>query len=104
MLFRSKGFQVVPHAAAAAALAMGATAAAEPFPLEPVTRTAPASADAQAHASHGWKGPRNQAKWDDLMKLIREGWEPIAAFEKAGVRPSTGYRWIAHANGNEKAA
>lgn len=102
---RRKGFQVVPQAAAAAAIAMGATgAAAEAFPLEPVSHTAPASADSQAHESHGWKGPRDQTKWDALMKLIGSGWEPVDAFREVGVKPSTGYRWLSHANANGKTA
>lgn len=101
---RRKAFQVVPQAAAAALIAgAGAIpASAETFPLEPVAHSAPASADAQAHETHGWKGPRDQAKWDALMGFIRQGFEPVVAFEKAGVRPSTGYRWLALANGNGK--
>lgn len=100
---RRKAFQVIPQATAAAAIAMGgAGAAAEPFPLEPVTHSAPASADSQAHASHGWKGPRDQAKWDALMKLMRDGWDAIPAFDEVGISHSTGYRWLSHANGNGK--
>lgn len=96
---RRRGFQVIPQATAAAALAMGATgAAAEPFPLEPLSHAAPASADSQAHEAHGWKGPRDPAKWDALMGLIRQGWEPVDAFREVGVKPSTGYRWLSHAN------
>lgn len=102
---RRKGFQVVPPAAAAAALAVGMTGgASEAFPLEPQALVAPASADSQAHASHGWKGPRDQAKWDRVMKLSREGWEPVEIFQEVGVSASTGYRWLAHANGNGKTA
>lgn len=97
---RRKGFHAV-STGAAAAIAMGASAIpAEAFPIDPVSHTAPASADAQAHASHGWKGPRDQAKWDAVMALHQRRYAPLEIVAETKIPATTVYRWLARANGN----
>lgn len=99
---RRKAFHAVGVAIPAAALA-----AASPtgnFPLEPITHSAPASADEQAHASHGWRGPRDQVKWELVKEAHRRGMSPMEIVEDTGIPSTTVYRWLAHLNANGKEA
>jgi len=97
-----KTFSVVSTGAAAAVLA-AATPAAD-FPLEPVSHSAPASADSAAHVSHGWRGPRDQAKWDSVMALHQRHFSPAEIVSETGIPATTVYRWLARANGNGNTA
>ena len=99
---RRKAFHVASTAGAVAALA-AATPMAE-FPLEPVSHIAMASTDAEAHASHGWRGPRDQAKWEIFMEAHRRGMTPAEIVEDTGISSTTVYRWLARVNGNGKTA
>lgn len=99
---RRRAFGVVSTGAAAAVLA--AAVPAGEFPLEPVSHSAPASADVQAHASHGWRGPRDQAKWDAVMALHQRHYAPMEIVAETGIPATTVYRWLARANGNGNAS
>lgn len=99
---RRKAFHVASTAGAVAALA-AATPMAD-FPLEPVSHIAMANTDAEAHASHGWKGPRDQAKWEIFMEAHRRGMTPAEIVADTGISSTTVYRWLSRVNGNGKAA
>jgi hypothetical protein len=95
---RRKGFHAVSTGVAAAALAAAIPAA--DFPLEPISHSAPASADAEAHASHGWSGPRDQAKWELFKEAVRRGLSPMEIHEDTGIPTTTVYNWLKRVNGN----
>lgn len=99
---RRKNFHVATTTAAAAALAMAIPAA--EFPIEPVSHSASASADMEAHASHGWSGPRDQAKWELFKEAARRGLTPMEIHEDTGIPTTTVYRWLARMNGSGKNA
>lgn len=96
---RRRGFHVASTTAAAAALAVGAIPAVQ-FPLEPVSHSAPASADAEAHIAHGWRGPRDQAKWELFKEAVRRGLSPMEIHEDTGIPTTTVYNWLKRVNGN----
>lgn len=97
---RRRGFHTVSTGAAAAALAMGSAAVpVGEFPIEPVSHSAPASADIEAHAAHGWRGPRDQVRWNLVKEAHRRGLSPSEIVEDTGVPSGTVYRWLAHLNG-----
>lgn len=89
---RRRGFHAVSTTAAAAALAMAIPAS--DLPVEPVTHSAPASADIQAHASHGWKGPRDPTRWALFTEAHRRGLEPMEIVHETGIPSTTVYRWL----------
>lgn len=101
---RRKGFRTVAATTAAAAIAIPMGIPTAEFPLEPVSHSAPASADIDAHHSHGWKGPRDQAKWEIFKEAHRRGLSPMEIHEEVGIPTTTVYRWLARLNGNGKAA
>jgi hypothetical protein len=95
---RRRGIHVVPKVALAAAAATGipAAAAAESvhFPMEEAARVSVESADTEAHAAHGWKGPRDQVKWNLFKEAVRRGMtnqKEIA--ETIGIPTTTAHRW-----------
>jgi len=97
---RRKAFHAVSTGAAAAALAMAIPTV--DFPIEPISHSAPASADIEAHLSHGWSGPRDQAKWELFKEAVRRGLSPMEIHEDTGIPTTTVYRWLARMNGNGK--
>jgi hypothetical protein len=94
---RRKNFRAVSTTAMAATAAFGihgAAAAESPgFPLEESARTAPESADIQAHAAHGWKGPRDQAKWNLFKEAVRRGMTQKEIAEDLRLPTTTVHRW-----------
>lgn len=89
---RRKGFHAVSTTAAAAALALAVPAS--EFPLDPISHSAPVSTTREAHAAHGWKGPRDQAKWDLVMEAHRRGLRPMEIVEATGIPSTTVHRWL----------
>jgi hypothetical protein len=103
---RRRGIHVVPKVAMAVAAAgiPGIAAAESPrFPIEETAKVGAESADAEAHAAHGWKGPRDQAAWNRFQEAVRRGMtnqKEIA--EAVGIPTTTAHRWwnVMHANAN----
>lgn len=90
---RRKTFSMVSTGAAAAVIA--AAIPASEFPVDPISHSAPASADTEAHASHGWSGPRDQAKWDLFVAARRRGLTAMEIHDDTGIPTTTIYRWLA---------
>lgn len=106
---RRRGIHVVPKVAMAAVAASGipSMAAAESprFPMEDVAKVGAESADAEAHAAHGWKGPRDQEKWNLFKEAVRRGMtnqKEIA--EAVGIPTTTAHRWYKMLTGVPEAA
>lgn len=110
---RRKQFRVASTATLAAASVIGIPAAANAesmdMPKAPVMESAHVgaeSADAEAHAAHGWKGPRDQEKWNLFKECLRRGMtnqKEIA--ETVGIPTTTAHRWFRMAtNGIPEAA
>lgn len=95
---RRRGIHVVPKVAMAAAAATGipgiAAAESPRFPMEDAAKVGAESADTEAHAAHGWKGPRDQVKWNLFKEAVRRGMtnqKEIA--ETIGIPTTTAHRW-----------
>lgn len=101
---RRRSFHAVSTGAAAAVLAAGAVGLPHgDFPLEPVSHSAPASADVEAHIAHGWRGPRDQAKWEMVKTAHARGLSPTEIVEETGIPSGTVYRWLSHLRGTAAA-
>jgi hypothetical protein len=101
---RRRGFHAVSTGAAAAVLAAGAVGIPHgDFPLEPISHSAPASADVEAHIAHGWRGPRDQAKWELVKTAHARGLSPTEIVEETGIPSGTVYRWLSHLRGSAAA-
>lgn len=105
---RRRGIHVVPKAAMAVAAVGGisAPAAAESprFPVEESPKVGSASADAEAHAAHGWRGPRDKEKWHLFQEAVRRGMtnqKEIA--EAVGIPTTTAHRWWTMIHGAQAA-
>ena len=95
---RRKAFHAVVAPAAAVAMATapamgGAEAAALEFPLDPVSRSAPEDVAAEAHRAHGWRGPRDKARWDKFVEAHGLGLSPADIIRQTGIPSTTTYRW-----------
>ncbi len=105
---RRRGIHVVPKVAMAAAAAAGipgiAAAESPRFPVEETARSAPASADVEAHVAHGWKGPRDQAKWNLFKEAVRRGLDQKEISEATGIPTTTVHRWWHMMHGGAEAA
>src|SRR5262249_31387736 len=64
-----------PAAAVALAVApMNAVAElSRELPLDPTSHSAPADPNALSHTAHGWRGPRDQAKWKAFVEAMEAG-------------------------------
>ena len=104
---RRRGIHVVPKVAMAVAAAgiPGIAAAEAPrFPIEQATHIAPESADAEAHASHGWKGPRDKEKWGLFKECVRRGLDQKEISEETGIPTTTVHRWWHMMHGGQAAS
>lgn len=101
---RRNRMHVVPKAAMALAAATGipAAAAAESprFPTEDAARVSAESADIEAHAAHGWKGPRDKEKWALFKECVRRGMPQKEIAEELDLPTTTVHRWW-HLSGAE---
>jgi hypothetical protein len=96
---RRRGFHTV--AAPMAAMAMAAVSAAESaadaapgeFPLDPISRSASADPGAEAHDAHGWRGPRDNKRWERFVEGQRLGLSGAQIVRETGIPPTTIYRW-----------
>lgn len=96
---RRNQMHVIPKAAMAVAAVTGIPAAANAeSPRAPFVESAhvsSASADDEAHAAHGWKGPRDQEKFQVFKECLRRGMtnqKEIA--EAVGIPTTTAHRWF----------
>lgn len=89
-------------AAPAAAIAMmpapGVEVAVAEAPQGPALVSAPAETLAQAHAAHGWQGPRDQAKWQKFVEARALGMSPAEIIRETGIASTTLYRWLRISN------
>lgn len=95
---RRRGIHVVPKVAMAAAAVGGipgiAVAESPAFPVEETPRVSAASVDAEAHAARGWKGPRDQEKWNLFKECVRRGMDNQKEIaETVGIPTTTAHRW-----------
>lgn len=89
---RRKAFHAVSTGAAALALATAIPAG--ELPMDPVSHTSLASADAEAHQAHGWKGPRDPERWALFMEAHRRGMNASEIIAETGIPTTTVYRWL----------
>lgn len=97
---RRKAFAVVaaPMAAASIATVPLAEGVAAPFvdhPLDPVSRAGPAATAMEAHEAHGWRGPRDQKRWERFVTAHELGLAPAEIIRETGLPSTTVYRWRA---------
>ena len=95
---RRKAFHAVAAPAAAVAMATApavgvAEAAPLKFPLDPSSHSAPVEPAMEAHVAHGWRGPRDRAKWDRFMEAHELGLAPAEIIRETGIPSTTVYRW-----------
>jgi DNA invertase Pin-like site-specific DNA recombinase len=64
--------------------------------LEPVSRTAPEAVAREAHGAHGWRGPRDEKRWERFMEARELGLSPAEIIRETGLPSTTVYRWAAH--------
>lgn len=89
-------FAVAAPAAAVVALAPVANEleiASREFPLAPVSHSAPAEPCAETHGAHGWRGPRDPARWELFMAALARGLTPVEIIRETGLPSTTAYRW-----------
>ncbi len=96
---RRKGFFAVaaPTAAAvafaAAPAAQGAEMAQREFPCEPASHVAAGSMAREAHRAHGWRGPRDEKRWEKFVAAHELGLSPPEIIRETGLPSTTIYRW-----------
>lgn len=108
---RRSQFRAVPQVALAALATTGIPVAANAesreshrFPIEEATRSAPASTESEAHAAHGWKGPRDKEKWNRFKECVDAGLtdqKDIAS--RVGIPTTTAHRWWHMMHGGQAA-
>jgi hypothetical protein len=95
---RRRAFHAVAAPAAAAAVAtapaMGSAEVVRPeIPLDPVSHSAPEDAAMGAHRAHGWRGPRDQERWERFMEGHELGLTGAEIIRETGLPSTTVYRW-----------
>lgn len=95
---RRKAFYAV--AAPVTALAMASAPAvgnseraAQDFPVEPLSHSAPERSATDAHPAHGWRGPRDQRRWEKFVEGHELGLSPAEIIRETGIPSTTVYRW-----------
>lgn len=84
----------VTAVAVATAPAMGTSERLVPgFQFEPVSHSAPERAATEAHPAHGWRGPRDQRRWERFMEGHELGLSPAEIIRETGIPSTTVYRW-----------
>lgn len=84
---------VAPAVSVAMAPAAVAEAMPPELPRDQICHSAPVETTADAHAAHGWGGPRNEAKWKKFMEATELGLRPMEIVREAGIPSTTVYRW-----------
>lgn len=106
---RRKQFRVASTTALAAAAVTGIPASAHAesprAPLVESAHVSAASADDEAHAAHGWKGPRDKVKWNLFQEAVRRGMtDQKEIAEAVGIPTTTAHRWWHAMHGTAQSA
>lgn len=102
---RRKAFSVVAAPVAAAVAAATVASAVEvsgaEFPLDRISHTGPVATAMEAHKAHGWRGPRDQKKWERFVEAYGLGLSPTEIIRETGLPSTTVYRWRANLNARQ---
>jgi hypothetical protein len=64
------------------------------FPLDRISHSGPAATAVEAHKAHGWRGPRDRARWERLVEAHEMGLSPAEIIRETGIPATTAYRWL----------
>ncbi|MBX3430810.1 MAG: hypothetical protein KF779_14600 [Hyphomonadaceae bacterium] len=92
-VFHTVAAPMAAVAIAAAPLANTAEATQLDHPLDPVSHSAPQDAKTEGHRAHGWRGPRDQKRWERFVEADELGMAPTEIIKETGLPSTTVYRW-----------